>query len=268
MEKIKIIFIPIIFLISQSLFGTAQATDILIYNGTRYSLITLPMEPFFREFPEKRPPMPHTGLWRGYVATFEFIQNELWVVEITSGSRENIIKDILDGKDRMKIDWFTGLLVLQYGQRINYVHMGFASTFENYLVIEVNKGNFIRGFRMDHSQFVEFRERQLNHFREIAEYKELVERLRNGNRTDESIENFLRVFLIDFLKTIYDDEFLKTLYMENVNASNFQSSFQRLFGDTWLQRIFVVLIILIFCLFLVGLCTRKIALKSSRRSYK
>jgi hypothetical protein len=40
------------------------------------------MEEYFIEFPENRPPAPFSALWRGYIATYEIIDNELWVIEI------------------------------------------------------------------------------------------------------------------------------------------------------------------------------------------
>ncbi|MDR0515679.1 MAG: hypothetical protein LBH25_01380 [Fibromonadaceae bacterium] len=52
-------------------FATAQEPDLLIHNGEKYDLTVNPMEPFFKENPEKRPPSPNTALWRGYIATFE-----------------------------------------------------------------------------------------------------------------------------------------------------------------------------------------------------
>ena len=143
-------------------FATAQIPDFLIHNGEKYRLIVNPMEPFFKKFPEKRPKRGSTALWRRYVATFEIIQNELWVVDVQIETYdkvekkriwESIIKNCLDGKDKMKIDWFTGILVLPYGEVVKYVHMGYATRYEYYKLIKIENGNYVKELDIDHEQY-------------------------------------------------------------------------------------------------------------------
>jgi len=207
------------------LFATAQAPDVIIYNGNEYPLIVNPMETYFNEFPEKRPRplLESSNLWRGYIATFEIIQNELWVVDIkiqgrasAAGDRRintewvSVIHEVLDGNNRMKIDWLNGLLIIPQGRIIRYVHMGYASTYERYLILEIHNGNFIKELNMDNIQFEEFRERQFELFRQTEEYRRLFERMKNNyldrgvSLSDEEIVNFFRIFLIDFLERIYE----------------------------------------------------------------
>jgi hypothetical protein len=106
----KYIIFSIFFFQSFLLFATIQEPDILLYNGREYRIWEEPMEIFFEQFPEKRPEWSRTNLWRGYVATFEIIQNELWVIDIKNSQNISIINEILDGRDRMKIDWYNGTL--------------------------------------------------------------------------------------------------------------------------------------------------------------
>lgn len=44
---------------------------------------------------------------------------------------------------RVKADWFSGMLRVPKGKRLQYVHMGYMSTYEYELIFEVDKGNVI-----------------------------------------------------------------------------------------------------------------------------
>jgi len=60
-------------------FATAQAPDFLIYKGETLELDVNPLEEYFEKNPDRRlkdAPIS-SGLWRGYIATFEFKKNVL-----------------------------------------------------------------------------------------------------------------------------------------------------------------------------------------------
>jgi hypothetical protein len=178
------------------LFATPQESDAIIYNGKKYELILnlqFPMETYFNEFPEKRPQAIWTSLWRGYVATFEIIENELWVIKIEkyndSHERINITNECLNGNERMKIYWFNGLFVLPHGERVEIIPH--ASTYEYYKIIEIHNGNFVKELNINNNQFVEFRDRQFEIYKQTEEYDYTAEGI-GGNYTEEEIDNFLR----------------------------------------------------------------------------
>jgi hypothetical protein len=68
--------------------ATAQAPDRLIYNGETYDLFSNPLESRYEK--ENRPSFwiaPNTrssGNWRGYVATWEILNDQLYLVKINS----------------------------------------------------------------------------------------------------------------------------------------------------------------------------------------
>jgi hypothetical protein len=128
--KIRYILLFIFYIQSFSLFATRQTPDNFIYNNREYKINENPMEYFFNQYPEKRPPFQDTGLYRGYIATFELINNELWVIDIQIRRSErinnrtvtrliSIIEECLDGANRIKIDWYDGILTFPiiYGLR-------------------------------------------------------------------------------------------------------------------------------------------------------
>ena len=152
----KAILISIILLIAQSqnLFATAQYPDNIIFEGKEYMLHSNPMEEYFEKYPDKRPSggIMSTALWRGYVATFIVKDNELYLKDIEievpdEKSKESyaykwksVIKDLVVEGEELKINWITGILVIPHGEMKNYVHMGYASTYSKYILLEVEKG--------------------------------------------------------------------------------------------------------------------------------
>ena len=201
----KIIVVTLFLTQGLYLFATAQEPDRIIFKGINYPLIVNPMEPYFEKFPDKRPRFDMTSLWRGYVATFEIIENELWVTEIKKSNKASIIKEVLDGKNKMKIDWFSGLLVIPQGKIIDYVHMGYSSTYEHYIVLEIRNGNFIKELKMDNRQFDEFREKQFELYKKTDKYRKLVEKLKEREgESEEKMEYFLKIFIVDYIEKIYE----------------------------------------------------------------
>src|SRR5258708_1927819 len=119
------------------------------------------------QFPDKIPKggVQSTALWRGYVATFEVKDSQLFLkdiaVEIWDDSAgqssktkwKSVMNEVFASQEVVKIDWFTGLLVIPYGKLINYVHMGYGSAFENYYLLEFEKGDFKRSKQFDHKNY-------------------------------------------------------------------------------------------------------------------
>lgn len=139
MKVHQLFLVFILALFPVKLFATAQVPDRIIWEGKTYSLLCNPLGPYFQEYPDKRPQGGFsTALWRGYVATFEIINNQLYLTEIITDPfaeyredsislQKNLVEEIFPGQKKVKVDWFTGLLVIPRGRMINYVHMGYSS---------------------------------------------------------------------------------------------------------------------------------------------
>jgi hypothetical protein len=192
----KYIILLILFIQSVLLFATEQIPDILIYNGGGYPITVNPMEGYFNEFPEKRPQIHNSMLWRGYAAKFEIIQNELWVIDISSIetniidrnlvlSPTSIINECLDGRNRMKIEWYSGALVFRHG--------------EQYILLNIQNGNIISETNMDFKQFIRFKEKQYEYYRKTEEYRNLKEKYKSDILTDEQIDFIIMMVVIETL---------------------------------------------------------------------
>lgn len=199
-------------------FGTAQYPDKIIYNGKEYMLHSNPLEGYFEKYPEKRPQEGFsTALWRGYVATFEIRDNQLYLkdIEVMNGSKQNkdgywetlwkSVKDeVFPNNELVKIDWMSGLLILPYGKEINYVHMGYGSIYKNYILLEIDNGDLTKEKQLKSKQYEKFKEKQFQAFKKTDEYKKIKEDLKKEgeNYSDEFIDSFLRSYVIEYTSKI------------------------------------------------------------------
>lgn len=201
-------------------FLTPQAPDIIIFKGKEYSLNSNPLEPYFQQFPHKRPVggTESTNLWRGYIAYFEIIDNQLYVTDIKievydkDSNNEYPFKQIskfdtvFPNTEKVKVDWFNGILILPYGKMVRYVHMGYASTYSQYWLIEINCGNFIESRNYNDKEFIKFKNRQFEAFKKTNDYKKVLEELKESISPDETfIESFLKNYIIDYTSSFLSD---------------------------------------------------------------
>ncbi len=217
----KYLFTFVFFLLCTSnIFATAQYPDKIIYGGKEYDLHSNPLEPYFEKFPDSRPEngIRSSGLWRGYVATFEFLDKSLVLKDIQIEVRKknvqepfetewkSVIDEVLPNKKKLKIDWFTGILVIPYGEIVKYVEMGYGSTYENYILLEVEKGVLNKSKEFDYKEYEKFKQRQFDEFKKTEEYKKLVEQFRKTENTSlEFIDSFLKDFITNYTSKLLVD---------------------------------------------------------------
>lgn len=162
----------LLILIPQMAAATAQAPDLLIYNGKTYDLFSNPLEEFYNKNKSKRPKFwvePHTvssGNWRGYVATWEIIDDKLFLRKIDSwfckpsirtenGCRKVALSDLfgkrfIDGK--VFASWFSDKLRVPDGKELKYIHSGYASIYERDIFFDVNSGKIIKQETVDNTK--------------------------------------------------------------------------------------------------------------------
>lgn len=114
-------------LISAGAYATTQNPEKIIIDGKTYDLLSCPLELYFEKYPEKRPlHMITTGTMRGYIATFEIIEKELFLknMEIyTFGDHDliytSILNEVFPGEQKIPMSWFSGRLVVPIGERLS-----------------------------------------------------------------------------------------------------------------------------------------------------
>lgn len=199
-----------------SALGTAQYPDKIIYESKEYNLLSNPMESYFSKYPDKKPKGGgiSTALWRGYVATFEITDKALVLkdVQIQTGHEKGeqnwkSEKDtVVTNGQSLKIDWFTGILCLPFGERVKYVHMGYGSTYSNYILLEIKKGNLTGERKLDAKQYEIFKEKQFQAYKKTEAYKEREAQMKKSGDSQEFIDSFLRVFLVEYTSEFIDEE--------------------------------------------------------------
>jgi hypothetical protein len=144
---------------------TAQATDCLRYRGELLRIFTLPLETLPPERRRSFMPTGNSANWRGYVALWEIRDDRLYLADIrgsicnapvdpgakvkacgahhygTCALRDARTSDFSAGSEEpIFADWFTGDITAARGKLVNYVHMGFESRYEGYLMLTFAAG--------------------------------------------------------------------------------------------------------------------------------
>ena len=138
---------------------TAQDPDRIRYQRRVYDLFSEPLEDYFNEHRPK--PESLAGIcsacWRGYLARWSIRKGKLYLDRIQpyldDYDREEETRDDAYRRYMAKIfpispspifaDWFSGDLILVSGKIIEYVHLPYATSYENEIVIQIHKGKLV-----------------------------------------------------------------------------------------------------------------------------
>jgi hypothetical protein len=124
---------------------TAQTPESLLYQGDEVAMCTEPLSDYFL-LSGNHPPFESncTALWRGYVGSWEIKNHLLYLVGLEGilddGSEVTLGTLFPDFPDRVFAHWYSGTIRIPRGKQLNYVHMGYSSTFERDLLLEVDQG--------------------------------------------------------------------------------------------------------------------------------
>lgn len=127
---------------------TAQASEVLIYKGEKHSLCSTPLGPYLQSSSSQIDfYATSTALWRGYIGTWAIESGRLYLVKLKGFiQKEQNIEEVglsylfTDYPDGVFAHWYSGELRCPMGELLNYVHMGYGSTYELDLFLEIEKG--------------------------------------------------------------------------------------------------------------------------------
>ncbi len=135
--------------------ATRQTPEILHINGRVVPLLSTPLDPVLepllrqREDLRERFRWNNSGLMRGYVGAWHIEGDHLYLVSL--GREElNVWKDVPlslvfgDATAPIPATWFTGTLRVPVGWARRYIHEGFATTWNEELLIYVIRGRIVR----------------------------------------------------------------------------------------------------------------------------
>lgn len=117
-------------------------------DGKPHSMAAEPLEQYLEIL--ETPPIfvsPHTACWRGYFGNWKITNNKLYLTGLTGWiqtseeeSKPIDINDLFPNKKKVFAQWFSGEIRVPVGRMIQYVHMGYESTYESDLLIEIRNG--------------------------------------------------------------------------------------------------------------------------------
>ena len=124
---------------------TAQIGENLRYEGKDYSMCTEPLNQYFAlggDVPKFESTC--TALWRGYVGSWEIINKRLYLAQLSGnlegGAEASMTTIFPDYPDRVFAHWYSGTLRVPDGKMLEYEHMGYGSTYETDIQINVEQG--------------------------------------------------------------------------------------------------------------------------------
>jgi len=111
---------------------TAQIAERLRYQGEDVAMCTNPLSDYFAMGgTNPRFESNCTALWRGYVGSWEIIDDRLYLICLNGtleDGTEASLETIFPGfPDRVFAHWYSGTIRLPQGKQLEYVHMGTAA---------------------------------------------------------------------------------------------------------------------------------------------
>ncbi len=134
---------------------TAQIAERLRYEGQDVAMCTNPLSDYFAMGGySPRFASNCTALWRGHVGRWDIVDGRLYLVglqgTLEDGSKACLATIFPDFPDRVFAHWYAGIIRVPQGKQLEYVHMGYASTFERDLLLEIERG-VVKSTRVRHN---------------------------------------------------------------------------------------------------------------------
>ena len=140
---------------------TAQAPDLLIYQGDTLALFANPLEPYLEAKGERtlnnfELPLTSTACYRGYQATWELVDRKLYLVSVRRGCMGDKVEyfhlEAEFGSNKAFADWVNGTLISPQGKLIHYIHSGYQSLYERELNLYFERGILQKEVEYDNSR--------------------------------------------------------------------------------------------------------------------
>lgn len=124
---------------------TAQFAEQLHYLGEDVAIYTNPLSDYFAMGGvDPRFDCSCTALWRGYVGSWEIVNDRLYLIGLNGtledGAEASLATIFPDFPDRVFAHWYSGTIRIPQGKLLKYVHMGYGSTFEQDLLLDIERG--------------------------------------------------------------------------------------------------------------------------------
>lgn len=199
-------------LLGQTAHATAQISDSIRINGTDYALNTNPLSqnPKLAKWKPPADASISSANWRGYLASWEIRDDQLLLTDVTietydeaseKRGQRSVATDFVPAAPA-PADWYTGALIIPDGEMVEYVHMGYGSTYSHYRIFRINQGRVQEQLSLSQAEFEAYRDRKFTEFQQTGEYQAALKEARadmDGMRHEQ---------VVDFLKQFYSEQYL------------------------------------------------------------
>jgi hypothetical protein len=99
--------------------------------------------------------MASTSCWRGYIGTWEIVEDKLYLIELKGYPGNNkrfTMNSLFPNQERVYAEWYSGEIKIPQGKMLHYEHMGYMSLFEKDLFLEFNKGMLVGSREVDNTK--------------------------------------------------------------------------------------------------------------------
>lgn len=219
----SLVLLIALLLLPSAVLATIQFPDKIVFEGKKYELCNSPIGDYFTRFPDRQPKIVvrNTGLYRGYIATFDFDIGNMFLKDIeaykeiisrpsgaTYTSWQSVLTEVVPGKERLSIDWFSGLLILPngYSRQLGYDEYFCELRYEAYMLLEIDNGKFIRSKKFaSFEDWTTFQQKQYEAFKKTPAYKDVFKELSVSGRSEEKTNEIIRDSILDRSKKILVD---------------------------------------------------------------
>ena len=174
----KLLHILIILILSLKVYATAQVGDILIWNGDTLTIFSNPLESYNvsdsfglmiydklenkdrirnpEKYLEDYESLSSTACWRGYIALWTIINDELYLDKIFACHDQTLfleVKDIFpdNAETQIKAFWFSGEIIIPKGECLRCVNLDYYSIYETEDVLIFSEGKLIDNIQYKNS---------------------------------------------------------------------------------------------------------------------
>lgn len=136
--------------------ATAQIPEEIVIDGKSQILFSEPLNQYLLQRGKLALLEPHlskercSGSWRNYQGTWEIRNARLYLTRLQTDPCSDTPKEIplsslfVAATGPVFANWYTGTLLVPVGKQLRYVHMGYESEYERYIVFNVSAGKVTR----------------------------------------------------------------------------------------------------------------------------
>ncbi len=211
MKKLIVLILLLLTTVSKTQ-ASVQSPDKVLFEGYEYSLHFYPLEKYFAEHPNRKPKAElfSFNLHRGYKATFEVKDNLLSLHDLTMSrmlinkpyhsESKSVKHEMFKNNQSTVLDWFSGILVLPYGEMVNYSFGSRHSIYTHYLLLEIKNGQLTEKRRYDLLDYELFKDKQFQAFKKNEDYKDRVLEIEPWMKDSEDLDDHIHRFIPYFSK--------------------------------------------------------------------